>query len=612
MPFDPKGKLDIPVDANPVFLEPALVMEVKSSLYGGRYLFGKPPKHDKKSYVSSLFNSDTQENIDLDNRNHKFIHKKTVTGEREAWIVDHIFFDSEKVLARPIEASSNRIFEVAVFEKIDDKNMEAEYKIIKKGFMYKEDLRYTHHKFVEFKEDIFKHPPSAADIIQGGMGNCFLVSALIAILRSEDGQEFIMNMMKQQNDGTTIVKLSDPRTFKPIFVRVANSVYHINGKPTSEHTAYWVQMIEKAYVGLGIQKAKENKDEYKITHRSFLQMFNKGGDPEVAMTILTGLPSQALTIVNPEIHPFSFDDARIAQSLVDVFYTQDPNVADPGQAINDKLIEWKAISPLMQILDELNLLLAWGKYVKMIRKESYDLVYAEYKRICEPATFYTHNKIAEIITRIENLHSLDILLPAPPKEIIAKFKVKLLGGQWNDQGKKVYQYPGRVGSGEYMQHHYDLFSQISTLLTNTHNIATAHTPTDFNENEGAGLVSNHAYAVIGVLTKIIQGKELMFVRLRNPWGRKGRIYDFGNDEKYVQNGKISCGIDDEGCPEFDLDISEFTHYFCKYQIGEFPTACAQKLSPNVKLKSTISDNNNQPDEWVDEKSLLNINLRYDQ
>ena len=111
-------------------------------------------------------------------------------------------------------------------------------------------------------EPLFLHKPSPADIHQSPIfGDCYLLATLLALINSPQyGPNFIMNMMKDNNDGTVTVRLykfstNDPneydypegiKSLHPVFVKVAK-----RGLNLANANALWVNAIEQAYAIIG-------------------------------------------------------------------------------------------------------------------------------------------------------------------------------------------------------------------------------------------------------------------------------------------------------------------------------------------------------------------------
>jgi hypothetical protein len=98
-----------------------------------------------------------------------------------------------------------------------------------------------HHRTFQ---DLFPAPPRAFDVRQGGIGDCWLLAALISILKLPNGPELIERSMKDIGSGSIVVRLFKGAT--PSYVKIARSV--VSG--LGAHTFVWVKLIEKAAAAL--------------------------------------------------------------------------------------------------------------------------------------------------------------------------------------------------------------------------------------------------------------------------------------------------------------------------------------------------------------------------
>src|SRR5579883_90396 len=213
-----RGNLWIPEDANIWYGEPAIRYQIKGKEGQKLPLFMRPPEHDKSDYTSH-----EQEEIEItEGRTQTVIKRKTNKGKEEQ-ILAEILEESTEVLARPFEypdpTNPDRmikhpfLLQVTTFENIgiqpgEENRMDLghEVRIKKLGYMYQSDLKPV-EKFKQTKDTLFPERPQKKDIAQGGMGDCFFLSSLNAILAADEnadsqfnGSELITSMMRQQDD----------------------------------------------------------------------------------------------------------------------------------------------------------------------------------------------------------------------------------------------------------------------------------------------------------------------------------------------------------------------------------------------------------------------------
>lgn len=129
---------------------------------------------------------------------------------------------------------------------LDDKGVETDY--VKQELVDARDL------------PAFAHEPCAEDVVQSGLGNCWLMGALASI--AEKNPEYIKNMIQDRGDDV-VVRLFDV-DYREVLVAVKKSV-----PPNySKTSALWVRMIEKAITASGILEGyngftQKKADRYK-------------------------------------------------------------------------------------------------------------------------------------------------------------------------------------------------------------------------------------------------------------------------------------------------------------------------------------------------------------
>jgi hypothetical protein len=111
---------------------------------------------------------------------------------------------------------------------------------------------------------LFLRMPSMADVIQGQLGDCYLLAALNAIMSMPEGPSIILHTMRDNRDGTVTLRLYKGGSFQ--FISIDKSVVHtaktrflgqrIGTGPTLHgQGALWVSLVEKACLAF-IRSAK--------------------------------------------------------------------------------------------------------------------------------------------------------------------------------------------------------------------------------------------------------------------------------------------------------------------------------------------------------------------
>lgn len=621
-----KGRLEIPPMVNIHYGEPSIIHSVRVKPGQPLRIYEAPPKHKKSDYVGSevLTNEGTKA--------HPIYKRKTKDGHEEYFVSAHEFTDVDKeaqkrVLVRPfeyIDPATNKktihpyLMQVATYkvkgEKVEGRPDQGnEMEITSLGYMYKEDLR-SHESFKKNKGDLFPHRPRKSDIVQGEMGDCYFLAAINAILNHPQGENIIMNMMAQQPDGSVVVKMYNPVDKQPVFIRVENSEHYKEGETAVRHRAPWVSVLEKAYAGLGFTAFDSNgkyqaafgekgKQKYMIIPQSLIGVTGSGGFSEMAMTILTGVEANRTPLTKPTTYSaqeFAAPPSAEMPILPKLYI--DRRIRDP-EAIK-KAEEEKGIPSIEKIKTNPDSLKKFqGELKQTMEKDNYynkdwptptmaeSSLYSALsgnKSLIQDWTIYTmlmkkyyrddYDILVSAKTRDDFLQTLAAFEKnhplAPPNEVISKFK-----------DIKKHDAPGPVGSGIYSSKELELFDKLSDLHKKGF-LLGASTAKNFDDDNSQGLLNRHAYTITDVHKKKINGKELLFVQLRNPWGGVGRVYDFANEDSYRKQGKTSCAVKDPGRPEFDIEITDFMRYFSGYSAGQPPSVeMLQKEKAILRKKS---------------------------
>ncbi|MDO8519327.1 MAG: C2 family cysteine protease [Deltaproteobacteria bacterium] len=143
------------------------------------------------------------------------------------------------------------------------------------------DIQYKRLPGVLIRDNI-----SADDINQGSIGDCYFLAALSSVANSNPA--FIRESIRMNADGTYTVRFF--RQGKPIYVRVDGDIPQTRwGTPiygtSTDSGELWVSIMEKAYAKLQLG----------------YHQINKGGYPEEALRVLTGIGTKVKFILDD--HP---------------------------------------------------------------------------------------------------------------------------------------------------------------------------------------------------------------------------------------------------------------------------------------------------------------------
>lgn len=160
---------------------------------------------------------------------------------------------------------------------------------------------------------LFPEDPTPDHVLQGNIGNCYLMAALASLAKTDPN--YIKGMIKDNEDakdgtgGTVTVRLYDVsnsyqlipgknsynvKDFKAnqMDIKINKSVAQKNGEDLYAKNHLWVQMIEKAYAASGSQgNPHDNKLDVKPSYQNII-----GGSSAYAFEVLTGKKSSYTSI----------------------------------------------------------------------------------------------------------------------------------------------------------------------------------------------------------------------------------------------------------------------------------------------------------------------------
>jgi len=399
-----------------------------------------------------------------------------------------------------------------------------------------------------------KDSPNFDDIIQGGIPDCFLLAVLQSIINTPGGSDYIRNIMTQNADGTTSVRLFNPKTLTPEVIIVPNSVLvNEDGKALNHHKALWVHVMENAYVAMETKNLEIEKAGG--VDASIGSVFSGGGYRETASRILLGVNSTRMSTSHrsawkiPPNEFKQFGDLRI-------------QISGPNNATNNANVEWRKF--LDRIGDSLG-------YEGPDARADSEKIYAKYFE------FYQENKaefdeISADLDRSESDKIIDLI----------DIALRDNSGKYDDvttflKKQMNYEYVltehntirGEMGSfsGRYSEKQSAIYQQIQDELAKG-NMITAGTNIVL-AMKVAGIAGGHAYSVHQVIEKTVEvenpetgeksSRLERYVQLRNPWGSYGRAY-----EQMEDSLKVIAKTSNEGM--FEVELSDFCKYFDNFSI----------------------------------------------
>ncbi|HEX7900829.1 MAG TPA: C2 family cysteine protease [Planctomycetota bacterium] len=324
---------------------------------------------------------------------------------------------------------------------------------------------------------LFPTIPSVDDVVQGNLGDCYFLAAVLAVLESPDGPEIIETLMKDNLNGTVTVRLFKKAEGQFHYLSVDKSLVYefFSTKVLHATGALWLGILEKAFIKFLAEGA-----------------YNKvsGGHEGEALVALLGGESKAV----------SFSSSLAAtQADVDVWanlcntYSDSMLYKIPMMRDNFRQSVLPAVFGGSEAL-----LTQWMTWYTKARKEQLNLS----RKTFEEFEAFMKQNLAD-----EALRNLVVTW-------VGAHKVVSIGG----------------AVGRYSPPQIDFFMRIQRLLALRIPIAAGTiknigTPSGIGRSAGEpiskGLAGKHAYGVLG--TKRDDAGRL-YVKLRNPWGDTGRAY----------------------------------------------------------------------------------------
>lgn len=592
-----RGTLKLPHDVKTIYAEPGLLATVSRTAT----LFAKPPSHPENYYwptkpqrdgsgSSSGSDSDTSESdIQVESQRiyptylSYFYRDRYI--DREVILKNEALSKGQDIIVSPIPLSADATpsthiihdqyyqavtFERKANERDDMPETGNEIVVTNIGFVDKNHVRLVEN-FERFEGNIFPRTPSVRDIRQGNLGDCFLLSATIAILNTDEGKNYIRSMMKQF-DNTTVVRFYHPLTLEPVYIEVENSMYHQYGQRKVRHQAPWVHILEKAYAGFA-KKMKDKKIVFATP--SFLDIYGEGGKTELALTILTGKEANYKSNANTSETLIPWKYGAVMLGPIFRYFDQESEDFNHEEKL-DALLLQKAQDFHDDLID------SFGGFENL-------------KRWC---LFYYYLKLNPTASEADRAHAnkwLDVLhqpvdslkdvasaicefrsLDGFDDETVTAWARYATNAKRRSQEKReekaaaVVRFKYTKEYGEYSIEESKVFDDIQAGLQSHY--MTASTPTAFEDDETLkvpGLRPQHAYAISRAHEKkLLDGRRVKLLTLYNPWGKTGRFYIFKGmeyrDDGVMKTAKEDMAIEIDDVGHFDIELTDFLKYYQGY------------------------------------------------
>lgn len=390
----------------------------------------------------------------------------------------------------------------------------------------KDIAKETDYEILDPTTKLFPKPPSKNHIKQGGLGDCYLLAAVISLVNRDP--QFIVDMMLDKGETVTVrlfevsIGKDKKQSFKAKYFNVDKSIpKHPDGKDAYALEHLWVQMLEKAYAAAGFvgSTAKLEEQLKSNTHEGYKDI--AGGQMAFAYQILTGkaVEKMIFTLNISSNKDYAVTNVPIDQrGKLTVKEKYDLQYL-PWGTYEKRL--FKAAGPnysktVSHIIFNKNKtdMINWWKFVK---KGSLDMLFARE---------FVDNNYSGAVT----LEDLDFIFQGKMKDQngdeVQGLPIlnKAIATTMLDWLKKEQLYSGKRGSGVYSILQLNMFTEIKGALANNKLVGvgtkekvglkvdgTGHSA---GESISGGLAGKHAYPVLAT-REVAPIKEL---ELKNPWG----------------------------------------------------------------------------------------------
>lgn len=394
------------------------------------------------------------------------------------------------------------------------------------------------------KDPLFrKAKMDLTDISQEGVGDCWYIAAMVAILNLPNGSTLIKKTMVDVGGGKVIVRLFDG-TQTPHYLRVDKSVLwdsgfgkkHVSGLGK---TGLWPAILEKA--AACFTKASGHKVCDPATP-NYLNL--EGGHCEEAFGMLLGIPAAKIPSKNLQevgaMHGKVTANDHLSQLFKSGNWRGRPETDKANMDALNAVFGFKSMSVVQ-----------WQGIMAQLGKDKSPLVFMGSGDDLRVGTAGTWADFYRLL-------SMPGVSKLPP-DVTAK-----VGQYAKAQGING---AGAIGSGAYSPGMTSMFNQVKAKCQ-------ANCPVGFGtvkhvgvvqgrgksagEEISRGMVGQHAYAVLGTFEETVGGKR-KWLKVANPWNAYGR--------KYVDTSAPTLTATDQSAGAFWIELGDLASviddvYYC--------------------------------------------------
>lgn len=392
---------------------------------------------------------------------------------------------------------------------------------------------------------LFAHKPCKDDVVQGEIGDCYLLAAINAVLSRIEGPEIVQSMFLDSGNGEVVIRLYKAGAFHYLRMRKTLvheyesktlGIRHGTGKVLHGQGALWVSLLEKAYAAFMRAPAVGANPSYKHL---------EGGAGMDAMAAIVGGGVGIST-------GSSLEDIQVIRDTLFALteeLSSGSSILHKIPALRDKALNRVADSVFAGVDDRLNHAKNWFQWSTEITQVQFRAFFSSGPTI---------EKFHQLMDRIAG--GLD---PTTLKLVmiwVERYAAEL--------------WPGEVGSGVYTTEQLNHFLKIQRMLATQRGV-TVGTPTQLQgvasgighssgETKVDGLAAKHEYTVLD--TKIDPvGRR--YILVRNPWGQYGREYQTVTRSSGQKGPALLKPVANEEQAESWIELTDFSRSFGGINVG---------------------------------------------
>jgi hypothetical protein len=399
------------------------------------------------------------------------------------------------------------------------------------------------HKAVN--EPLFTRSPCKDDVVQGQIGDCYLLAAINAVLSRAEGADLIQSMFLDSGNGEVVIRLYKAGNFHYLRVRKTLvheyesktlGIRHGTGNILHGQGALWVSLLEKAYTAFMRAPAGGGLATYKHV---------EGGAGMDAMAAIVGGGVGVST----------------GSALADIQV-----IRDALFALTEELSSGSALlNRIPALRDKAINAVANSVFAGVDGSDDHAKNWFQWNTQVNQVEFRTFFSSGPTLAKFRVLMKrIDTGLDPATARLVMVWVERYASELW----------PGEIGSGVYTNEQLNLFMKIQRMLATQRGV-TAGTPEKLRgvvsgtgksagEAKVDGLAAKHEYTVLDTKMDPL-GRR--FILVRNPWGEYGRDYQALPRSTGDRGPATLKPVANEEKAESWIELTDFTGSFSGINVG---------------------------------------------